>query len=379
MMTKKTLIVTFAALALALVGGCKKKDAAENKAPPTTGSNKDPGSGAVKDPGAGSMGSAKPPVTPLTGEALGKMFLDGWATWNAGDKAKFQAMYTADAVAHHPDQEPAELKGADAVVADAFNFRAGFPDAKGAPQLVLVNGRVVVAAVLLTGTNTGAMKTPTGDMPAMNKKIGMMVFHGVSFNDANLITEEWWVMDGNTFANQLGMSPQPGRPLMEKGADAPTIVVSTGNDVEKANLAATTKGNADFNKHDLAALMAGWADDGIESDQSSPADVVGKANIEQGTKMFLGAFTDGKIEPIVTLAAGDYVFQASTFVGTNDGDMGPMKKTGKNAKMTVVEISKFDAGKVKQLWRFFDSAAMAKQLGMMDDAAKAPPAPAKTN
>jgi ketosteroid isomerase-like protein len=221
-------------------------------------------------------------------------------------------------------------------------------------------------------------------MPATNKKLGMMVFHGVAFNDANLVTDEWWVMDGSTFAGQMGMSTMPSRPAMDKGADAPTIVVATGSDTEKANLAAATKGNDDFNKHDLAAIMAGWADDGVESDQGAPADTTGKADIEKGTKMFLGMFSDGKVTPVITFAAGDYVFQASTFVGTNDGDMGPgMPKTGKSVKMTVVEFSKFDAGKVKQIWRFYDSSSMMKQL--MPDMPPAPPAnapapaPAKTN
>lgn len=370
-MTKRTILATMAALALA--GGCKKK--AADKAPtPTTGSNTGSatGTGSAVDPGP-----AKP--APLAGEALAKLYVDGWTAWNANDRAKWKAMFAADAVGHRPDQEPAEVKGADAVVADGYNFRDAFPDGKGAPQLVLVNGRMVVAAVLLTGTNTAAMKSPMGEMPPTGKKLGMLVFHGVAFNDANQIAEEWWVMDGNTVANQLGMSPQPGRPLQEKGADAPAIVVATGSDTEKANLAAVMKGNDDFNKHDVAALAASWADDGIESDQVAPMDTVGKAEIEKGIKLFVGAFSDGKITSLNAFAAGDYVFQAATFTGTNDGDMGEMKKTGKPVKMTVIELLKFEGGKTKQLWRFWDSMTMVKQMGMMGDAPAAPPPPVGTD
>lgn len=92
----------------------------------------------------------------------------------------------------------------------------------------------------------------------------------------------------------------------------------------------------------------------------------------------MGAFSDGKVTPISLWAAGDFVVSVSSFTGTNDGDMGPMKKTGKPVKLTVAEITKFDGGKVKQLWRFWDSSAMAVQMGMMPAPAadKAPADPA---
>jgi len=369
MMTKQILFATTLA-ALALAGGCKKKDKPAEPAPTPTA--KEPGTGSAPTPD-----TAKPAAAPLTSEALATAYLGTWETWNAGDKAKFTALFAPDAVSHHPDQEVAELKGAAAIVEDAFMLRAAFPDAKAAPQLVLVSGRTVVGVLLVTGTNSGPMKMGDHELPASNQKIGMLVFQALTWNDANLITEEWVVVDGNSMAAQLGLSPMPGRPLMETGAAAPTIVVATGSDVEKTNQAATAKGNDDFNQHDLAAMMAGMADNAVESDQSAPADNVGKAKIEEGTKMFLAAFPDGTVTRVTSLAAGDYVVQVSTFTGTNSGDMGPMKKTDKRVTMTIAEINKFESGKITQLWRFFDSNAMVAQLGLAGEA-PAPPEP-KTN
>lgn len=378
-MKRSTIAISMVA-ALTLATGCKKKAAEDKPTPPTAGTGSGTAAGTGSGTGGGTAaGTATPAPTPLTGEALAKAYLASWDAWNAGDKAAFRATYADDAISHWPDSPMPERKGGDAITEQAMAFRAGFPDAKASAQLVLVNGRTVTGVWLTTGTNSAAMKTPMGEMPATNKKMGMLLFHSVSYNDANKVSEDWFLMDGNTMANQLGMSPQPGRPVMEAGAAAPVIVVSAGSDVEKTNLAATQKGNDDFNKHDVAAVMAGMADDAIESDQASPADTVGKAKIEEGTKMFMGAFSDGKITPISLWAAGDYVVAVSTFTGTNDGDMGPMKKTGKPVKITVAEISKFDGGKVKQLWRFWDSAAMAMQMGLMPDpaaAGKAPAAPA---
>ena len=267
MMTKKTLIVTLATLALA--GGCKKKEADATKAPPTTGSDKAPTpTPPVADP-------VKPPVAaPLTGDALAKAYLAAWDAWNAGDKAKYRAAYADNAVSRWPDTPTPERTGGDAIVTASFDFRGGFPDIKATPQIVLVNGRSVAAVYLTTGTNSAPMKTPMGEMPPSNKKIGALVFHTATFNDANQIADETWVMDGNTMAHQLGMSPQPGRAVIEKGADAPVIAIAANSDAEKANLTLVMKGNEDFNKHDVPAMMATWADDAIESDQANEVTAV---------------------------------------------------------------------------------------------------------
>jgi hypothetical protein len=155
-------------------------------------------------------GTATPPTpTPLTGDALAKAYLASWDAWNAGDKAAFRATYADDAISHWPDSPIPERKGGDVIAEQAMGFRAGFPDAKAAAQLVLVNGRTVTGVWLTTGTNSAAMKTPMGEVPATNKKMGVLLFHSVSYNDANKVSEDWFLMDSNTMASQLGMSPMP--------------------------------------------------------------------------------------------------------------------------------------------------------------------------
>ncbi len=375
-MTKMTVLMMVAGLALA---GCKKKDGGGEAGSGTAaGSGVASGSGAASGSGSATgSGSAAGSATgsgsgsataPLAGEALAKAYVGTWAAWTTGDKAAFRAAYAADAVSHWPDNPIPERKGGDAITEAAFAFHAAFPDAKAAPQLVFVNGRTVVGVVLTVGTNSAPMKMGADEMPPTGKKIGQLMFHAATYNDANQVVEDWYVMDGNTMANQLGLSPMPGRPVMDKGADAPTIVVATGSDAEKANLALIDQGIVDFNKHDLAALDAAWAEDAIESDQSAPADVQGRATIGEGTKMFLGAFPDGKVEKKLAFTAGDYGVMVSTFAGTNTGDMGPMKATGKPVAITVAEVNQYAGGKYKHVWRFFNSAGMAMQLGMMPDA-----------
>lgn len=367
---KLTTTIAIALTAALAAGACKKKEAAKGAPPPTTGS------------ATGSAATPPPAVTPLEGEALARHYIAAWDAWNGNDKVKFRAAYADDAISRWPDNPMTpERRGGDAIVEEAWNFRAAFPDAKSSAKLVFVNGRTVAAVWLTTGTNTAAMKGPGGEMPPTGKPIGLLMFHQVTMDDRNRIADEWYLVDGNALMSQLGMSPAPARPVMADDGAAPMIAVSTGNDAEKANLNVAQKGNEDFNKRDADALAASWADDGVESDQAAPADVAGKAAIAEGTKMFLGAFSDGKISPLSLFAAGDYVVSISAFTGTNDGDMGPMPKTGKPVKITVAEVTRLDNGKLKQLWRFWDSSAMAMQMGLMPapgaDAPAAPPA--KTN
>jgi predicted ester cyclase len=216
---------------------------------------------------------------PLAGDALAKHYLAGWEAWNAGDKVKFGALYAKDAVSHWPDDAAMpERRGGDAIVDEAWNFRAAFPDAKATAKLVFVNGRTLAAVWQTNGTNTAAMKGPGGELPPTGKAIGLLMFHQATLNDANQIVDEWFLMDSNSLMTQLGLAPGPARPALAASAEPPMIVVSTGNDAEKNNLNVTQKGDEDFNKHDVAAVNDSWADDGVESDVAAPEDVVGKAS-----------------------------------------------------------------------------------------------------
>jgi predicted ester cyclase len=359
--------IAIALTTVSLAAGCGGKKKEDGKGTPKAGTGTAAGTGSATP-----TPPPPPQPAPLTGDALAKAYIATWNALAAGDKAAFRAAFADDAVSHWPDNMVAERKGADAIVASAFDFKAGFPDLKVAPQIVLVKDRTVAGVWLNTGTNSAAMKSDMGEMPASGKKIGQLLFHAATFNDANKVVDEWFVMDMNTMMNHMGMSPQPGRPLMETGAASPVMAVATGSDTEKANLALAQAGNDAFNKRDVDAMLATMADDVIESDQAAPADVVGKAKIAEGTKMFLGAFSDGKIAPVTLWAAGDYVVSVATFSGTNDGDMGDMKKTGKKVTITIAELMKYEGGKLKQTWRFFNSAGMAMQMGLVPPPGAAP-------
>ncbi len=363
------------ALALGATAGCKKKEEAKVNETPGTLKTRE-----GTKPATGSA-AAKPPepakVTPLTGEALAKMYVECTAQINAGNFDGFQkACLAADYKGH--DMDGMEIPSGDAVIGFFKDMKKGFPDFKIEPQLVMVSGRNILGVALMTGTNTADWKTPDGkEMKKTDKKLGQLMFHRLTINDENKASEEWSYSDPMTMMGQLGLMPKgvPTRGAVDKGwPGAPIVLVSADDAKEQANLAVVKKGAELVNAKQLPDLMAQWTDDAVESDQAGDKDYKGKQAIEAGLKVFFTAFPDMKLEVPSMWAAGDYVVALGTMSGTHKGAMGPIKATNKEVKGHFAEVFKLKDGKVAELWRFRNGMAMAMQLGLMGpppgDAAK---------
>jgi predicted ester cyclase len=368
-MTKISLLA--AALALVVAPACKKKDA--DQAPAKT-DNTPPAT-----PGSGSAAMAAkpveaPPVKPKTGKELADQYVACADQINTGKLDDFvKDCLDASYVGHQPDGK--DIK-ADELKAHFTSMRAAFPDMKVSPQIVLVNGRTIYSVGMMSGTNEGEMKHEgMPAMPATHKKVGIFMAHKLAVNDANKVTEEWAFADPATMMFQLGLAPKeapPHRAAVDKGMDgAPVIVVAADDAKEKGNLELIKKAEAAFNAHKPADFSALLTDKATESDQAHDKDVVGKKDIEKGLKDFQTAFSDVKITAD-DAAAGDFVYSIGTIEGTNDHDMGKMKKTGKHVSVKYTELQQIKDGKIDHVWRFYSSMEFAKQLGLMPDKGAAP-------
>jgi predicted ester cyclase len=308
----------------------------------------------------------EPKPVPLTPEQKVKIYQDGWAAFNAKDFAKFQGIWADNATSEMLDMGPPKA-GPAAISENAKAFTTAFPDATGELELTLVNGNNAVGVVLLRGTQKGTYETPMGPVPATNKKVGFLAAHGIELNDAGKAQREWLAYDGGTVAGQLGLSPGPHRKVLETGWTDKPVVVATGSDAEKANVAAFSKEVEGFNKHDAAAALASAADDLVFSELTAPADRTGKKEAVKGLEEMFKAFPDVKLDVKNVWGAGDYVVASGTWGGTNPGDMpsAHMKKTGKPVSVQFVEIDKFVGGKTKNIWIFSNGAAVAAQLGLL--------------
>ncbi|MEI9950743.1 MAG: ester cyclase [Pseudomonadota bacterium] len=334
----------------------------------------------------------EPKPVPLTAEQKIKFYQDGWASFNSKDFSKFLTIWADGATSEALDMGPPVVGAAAILEAGPKGFANGFPDGSGEVQLTLINGNNILGVVLLRGTNTGTFVTPAGPVPPTGKKVGFLAAHSIELNDAGKAVREVMAYDGGTVAGQLGLMPVPHRKAIETGWTEKPIVVASGSEVEKANLAAFSKGVEGFNKHDAAAALGNPTDDIVFSELSAPADRTGKKEALKGVEELFKAFPDAKIELKSAWPAGDYVVATGTWSGTNTGDMPAMKlkKTGKAVSVHFVEIDKFVAGKTKNAWIFMNGAAFAAQLGLMPPkpaepkakeakpaVAKAPPAAAK--
>lgn len=315
----------------------------------------------------------EPKPVPLTAEQKTKFYQEGWAAFNAKDFTKFQAIWADNATSEALDMGP-PLVGPSAITQNgAKGFASAFPDGSGEIQLTLVNGNNILGVVLMRGTQTGTYVTPMGPVPATGKKVGFLTAHSIELNDAGKAVKEVMAYDGGTVAGQLGLVPMPHRKVIETGWSDKPVVVASGSEIEKSNLAAMSKEIEAFNKHDAAGTLGSADDKVVFSDLSAPADRVGKKESQKGIEELFKGFPDAKIELKSSWAAGDYVVATGTLTGTNTADSPAMhlKKTGKAVALQFIEIDKFSAGKTTNIWMFANGAAMAGQLGLIP-----PPKPA---
>lgn len=312
---------------------------------------------------------AKPAAQPpATAEERSKWLKDCWALFNTKDFAKFQGCYAENASSEQVDMGMPPLVGrANIVDKNAKVFAAGFPDLTGELQLTLVSGNDILSVVLLQGTHKGSLPGPHGELSATNKKIGYLALQHVQTTpDGRAIAQERFIYDGGTFMSQLGVSSAPARKPLEAGWTDTPALISSGTEAEKANLAAVGAWVEASNKHDAAAAAAFLTDDIVLSDLSSPADRVGKKEVQKASEELNKAFPDSKIQQSAAWAAGDYVISAGRWSGTNTGDLPSLKlkKTGKAVNVEYYLVSKLAGGKIQKNWLFMNGMAFAGQLGV---------------
>lgn len=358
-------MVLFGVGALVAGGGCKKKPK-EGKAPETGSATMGSGSAGAT---AGSGSAAAAPEEKLEGKALADKYLACTGYINDAKWDDFQSKCIAKDYQGHAAGEPNTM-GPDQVIGWFKDQKTAFPDFKIEPQIVMVNGRNILGVGLMTGTQSGPMKSPMGEVPATNKKIGILMFHRLVIDDENRAAEEWAFADPATMIGQLGLLPKeapPKRAPIEKGLEgAPIVAVAADDDKEKQNLEAAKAGMTAFSEHKFADAIAHYTDDAVESDQAGDKDATGKKEIQAGMETLAKGFPDFKIVGAPDMwAAGDYVALIGKYEGTNKGAMGKMKPTNKQVAGEFAEVLLMKDGKIAKLWRFRNGMEMAQQLGLM--------------
>lgn len=336
-----------------------------------TGCKKHPAEAPAKGSGAGdAMGPTNPadasPPKPVTSAQISERFEECWGFRNDGKWDALESCYANDAVYDLPGFGMPALTGNAAIVAAVEPRKVAFPDLKGATALDLIHGHDVVAITLITGTNTGPMKMPDGDQPATNNKVGFFTSEVLALDDLDHITHESEYLDTATLIGQLHPSKDhPVRAIVSALPSPKEVVISANDDKENANLLADKKFIDAFNKHDIKAFEGALDNDLVWSEAPESKDL-DKKGIVAGTTAFWKGFSDIAIAATSQWAAGAYTVLLGDLTGTNDGDIPMMKleKTGKPIKIPFLQIDKYDNGKLRNVWLFYQSMAFAQQLGL---------------
>jgi predicted ester cyclase len=124
---------------------------------------------------------------------------------NAHDADRLRATYAANAVAVAPD---VRLEGAAAITDYVMAWTHAFPDMRQTIDNQLVSGDWVVSEFTVSGTHTGTLVSPDGDIPPTNRRA---TARGVQLQrvQAGAIAEEHLYFDQLEILSQLGLVPEP--------------------------------------------------------------------------------------------------------------------------------------------------------------------------
>jgi predicted ester cyclase len=290
-----------------------------------------------------------------------------WAHFNSRAWEQFRACYADTVESEQVGSGHPAARGIEAAMAVSRGFTEAIPDLKGAGELILVNGDAIVSIYVLSGTHTGTLLGSDGQsIPATSKPIGVRQAHRIRMDAlGSRVVEEEFYSDTGTLMAQLGLNPMPARPVATSTASSPTVVIASGTPAELSNVDRLRAQMAAYNSHDAKGVDAYNAPDLVYHDMSMPADQTAKESLAATLNMFK-AFPDVKLVPLSAWGAGSYVVVAGRFEGTNKGPlaaMGIKKPTGKAISARYLDIARWENGKIKEEWLFYDGLAMARQLG----------------
>lgn len=106
------------------------------------------------------------------------------------------------------------------------------------------------------------------------------------------------------------------------------------------------------------------AEDFVDHNPPGPGIPPGREGLKQVFAGFRSAFPDMRMTIEDQVAEGDKVVSRATVSGTHLGDFMGMPATGKTFSIGVVDIYRFEDGKIAERWGEADFMGMMQQLGL---------------
>jgi steroid delta-isomerase-like uncharacterized protein len=133
--------------------------------------------------------------------------------WNEGSLDIIDELHTPNYVRHYVDIYE-DFVGIDAYKKWVTDTRTSFPDFNVTIEETFFAVDKIVIKVTVTGTNTGPLKTPMGEMPPTGKKMRFRAVDIMQVVDGQ-ITEEWIYYNQAPVLQQLGFTLMPPQPPEE--------------------------------------------------------------------------------------------------------------------------------------------------------------------
>ena len=119
--------------------------------------------------------------------------------------------------------------------------------------------------------------------------------------------------------------------------------------------------------HDLDTMLTFVTDD-ITIQSAAGADMPpakGKDEARHHWQTIYNSFPDMRMDAVDLTSEGDTLFAEISHGGTMEGPMGPKQPTGKSYRTQGAFRFNFSDGKIRSILSYWDTAAMAKQLGLV--------------
>lgn len=137
--------------------------------------------------------------------------------WNNGDLALIEDVFAPGVIAH-VSTFPEDIVGLEGIKRWVTFARTAYPDLHMTFDEVIVKGDRIVARFTFSGTNTGPLSMPTGELAPTGKKVHITGI-GIDRVQNKKIAEELVVYNVLDMMLQLGFTlnpPQPPEPQEEK-------------------------------------------------------------------------------------------------------------------------------------------------------------------
>jgi steroid delta-isomerase-like uncharacterized protein len=94
-------------------------------------------------------------------------------------------------------------------------------------------------------------------------------------------------------------------------------------------------------------------------------DVHGPKDFKQYMSGLYSSFPDNQMIPDDIIVEGDKAVVRFTFTGTHKGEFMGIPPTNKKVTGSIIEMHRFDGGKLVETWQRFDSLGLMQQLGVL--------------